>query len=182
LINQLIDYKLRQHATDVNCFPDASRVAAASGAESGGGTDDQEAKMPVTLNPYLNFRDTAREAMEFYHSVFGGDLRLSTFEDFQSAHDPSENDLIMHGQLDGPEGLTLMGADTPKDMDYNGISGVSISISGDDDAQLRGYWGKLVEGGNITQPLEAAPWGDSFGMVVDRYGVTWLVNITGAAA
>lgn len=138
--------------------------------------------MPVTLNPYLNFRDTAREAMEFYHSVFGGDLRLSTFADFQSAHDPSENDLIMHGQLDGPDGLTLMGADTPKDMDYNGISGVSISISGDDDATLRGYWDKLVEGGQIAQPLEAAPWGDSFGMLVDRYGVSWLVNITGAAA
>jgi PhnB protein len=143
---------------------------------------DQEATMPVTLNPYLNFRDNAREAMEFYHSVFGGELRLNTFADFQSAHDPSENGLIMHGQLDGPDGLTLMGADTPKDMDYNGISGVSISISGDDDATLRGYWDKLVEGGNILQPLEAAPWGDSFGMVADRYGVNWLVNITGAAA
>jgi PhnB protein len=167
---------------DVNCFPDASRVVASSGAESGGETDDQEAKMPVTLNPYLNFRENAREAMEFYHSVFGGDLRLSTFADFQSAHDPSENNLIMHGQLDGPDGMTLMGADTPKDMEYNGISGVSISISGDDEATLRGYWDKLVVGGNIVQPLESAPWGDSFGMLVDGYGGTWLVNITGAAA
>ena len=91
----------------------------------------------VTLNPYLNFRDNAREAMEFYHSVFGGDLNVSTFADFQSAEDPSENDLVMHAQLDGP-GLTLMGADTPKRMDYNGISGFSVSLSGpnEDDAAL----------------------------------------------
>jgi PhnB protein len=145
-------------------------------------TDDQEATMPVTLNPYLNFRDNAREALEFYHSVIGGELTLSTFADFQSAHDPSENDLIMHGQLDGPNGLTLMGADTPKDMGYREPGGFSISLSGDDEATLRGYWDKLAEGGNIQQPLEVAPWGDAFGMLVDKYGVTWLVNITGAAA
>jgi PhnB protein len=95
---------------------------------------------------------------------------------------PSENDLIMHGQLDGPNGLTLMGADTPKDMEYRGLSSVSISVSGDDEPTLRGYWDKLTEGGNTVQPLEVAPWGDAFGMVVDRFGLTWLVNITGAAA
>jgi len=138
--------------------------------------------MPVTLNPYLNFRDNAREALEFYHSVFGGELNVSTFADFQSAHDPSENDLVMHGQLDGANGVTLMGADTPKDMDYRGISGVSISLSGDDDVALRGYWEKLSDGGNVLQPLEVAPWGDAFGMLVDRFGVSWLVNIAGAAA
>ena len=138
--------------------------------------------MPVTLNPYLNFRDNAREALEFYHSVIGGELTLSTFADFQSAHDPSENNLIMHGQLDGPNGLTLMGADTPKDMGYREPGGFSISLSGDDEATLRGYWDKLAEGGSILQPLEVAPWGDAFGMLVDKYGVTWLVNITGAAA
>jgi PhnB protein len=138
--------------------------------------------MPVTLNPYLNFRDNAREAMEFYHSVFGGELTVSTFADFQSAEDPSENDLVMHGQLDGANGLTLMGADTPKRMDYNPPAGFSVSLSGDDDAMLRGYWDKLLEGGTVVQPLEVAPWGDAFGMLVDRYGVSWLVNITGTAA
>lgn len=139
--------------------------------------------MPVTLNPYLNFRGDAREAMEFYHSVFGGELNVSTFADYQSAEDPSENDQVMHAQLDGP-GLTLMGSDTPKRMEYNGISGFSISLSGstDDDATLRGYWDKLADGGTIVQPLEVAPWGDAFGMLVDRFGVSWLVNIGGAAA
>ena len=89
--------------------------------------------MPVTLNPYLNFKDSAREALEFYHSVFGGELTVSTFADFQSAQDPSENDLIMHGQLDGP-GLTLMAADTPTHMEYREPAGFSVSLSGDDDA------------------------------------------------
>ncbi|WP_448811130.1 VOC family protein [Agromyces bauzanensis] len=138
--------------------------------------------MPVTLNPYLNFRDNAREAMEFYHSVFGGELNVSTFADFQAAQDPSENDLVMHAQLDGANGLTLMGADTPKHLDFQGHSGFSVSLSGDDDAALRGYWDKLADGGQVVEPLEAAPWGDSFGMLVDRFGVSWLVNISGAPA
>lgn len=135
--------------------------------------------MPVTLNPYLNFRDNAREAMEFYRSVFGGELNVSTFADFQAAQDPSENDLVMHAQLDGANGITLMGADTPKRMDFDGHRGFSVSLSGDDDATLRGYWAKLAEGGQIAEPLETAPWGDSFGMLVDRFGVSWLVNISG---
>lgn len=138
--------------------------------------------MPVTLNPYLNFRDEARAAMEFYHSVFGGELTVSTFADFQAAQDPSENDLVMHAQLDGASGITLMGADTPTRMDYAGFGGFSVSLSGDDDATLRGYWDKLADGGTITQPLEVAPWGDAFGMLVDRFGVSWLVNIAGATA
>lgn len=138
--------------------------------------------MPVTLNPYLNFRANAREALEFYQSVFGGELRMNTFADFQSAHDPSDNDLIMHGQLDAANGLTLMGADTPKDMAHHDFAGFSISLSGDDDAALRGYWDRLADGGTVLQPLEVAPWGDAFGMVTDRFGVTWLVNIAGAAA
>jgi PhnB protein len=138
--------------------------------------------MPVTLNPYVNFKDNAREALEFYQSVFGGDLNMSTFADFQSAQDPAENDLIMHGQLDGANGVTLMAADTPKHLEFRTPTGFSISLSGDDDATLRGYWDKLVDGGTVVQPLEVAPWGDAFGMLTDRFGISWLVNIAGAAA
>ena len=137
--------------------------------------------MPVTLNPYLNFKDSAREALEFYQSVFGGELTTNTFADYQAAQDPAENDLIMHGQLDGP-GLTIMAADTPTHVEYREPAGFSVSLSGDDDATLRGYWDKLADGGTIVQPLEVAPWGDAFGMLTDKYGITWLVNISGAAA
>ena len=131
------------------------------------------------LNPYISFRGTAREAMEFYQSVFGGELDLSTFGDFQMPGiGEDEADQIMHGQLDAPGGLTLMGADTPRSMDVADGSNITISLSGDDQAELQGYWDKLAEGGAITMPLEAAPWGAYFGQLTDRFGVAWMVNIT----
>jgi PhnB protein len=137
--------------------------------------------MPVQLNPYLNFRDTARDAMDFYHSVFGGELTSSTFAEFHASDDPAEQDKIMHSQLVADSGLVLMAADTPNGMEYTAGTNYSISLSGDDEATLRGYWDKLSADGTVTMPLDAAPWGDTFGMCVDRFGVSWLVNIAGAA-
>jgi PhnB protein len=139
--------------------------------------------VPTVLNPYLGFRDNARDAMTFYQSVFGGDLVLSSFGDFQASQDPSEADKIMHGMLTTDTGMVLMGADTPNSMDYTPGNTISVSLSGDDDAELRGYWDKLsVDGGSVTVPLEQAPWGDTFGMCTDRFGVAWLVNIAGSQA
>ena len=135
--------------------------------------------MPTILNPYLSFRDNAKQAMEFYQTVFGGELNLSTFAEFQASDDPAESDKIMHGQLTSPGGLILMGADTPNRMDYTPGDNFSISLSGDDETELRGYWDKLAVDGTITQPLEKAPWGDSFGMLNDKFGIAWLVNIAG---
>jgi PhnB protein len=136
--------------------------------------------MATRLNPYLGFRDNAREAMEFYRTVFGGELTLNTFGDLQASDDPAEHDKIMHGQLESPSGFTLMASDTPNSMEYTPGNNYSVSLSGDDDAELRGYWEKLSDGGTVLEPLVQAPWGDSFGMCVDRFGVTWLVNISGA--
>ena len=136
--------------------------------------------MTVRLNPYLNFRDTAREAMEFYHSVFGGQLTLNTFAEFQASEDPSEQDKIMHSMLETDDGLVLMAADTPNSMDYTPAAGMAVSLSGDDEGRLRGYWDRLVEGGTATVPLERAPWGDTFGMCIDRFGISWMVNIAAA--
>ena len=99
--------------------------------------------MPTMLNPYLGFRDTAREAMEFYQSVFGGELMLSTFAEMHASEDPAEQDKIMHGMLTSPSGLVLMGADTPNSMDYTPGDNFSVSLSGDDEAELRGYWDEL---------------------------------------
>ncbi|HYI33423.1 MAG TPA: VOC family protein [Glaciibacter sp.] len=135
--------------------------------------------MVTRLNPYLNFRDNARQAMEFYQSVFGGELNMSTFAEYQMADDPAEQDKIMHAQLESPSGLFLMGADTPNTMDYTPGGSISVSLSGEDEAELTGYWGKLSDGGTVVEPLAQAPWGDSFGMCVDKFGVMWLVNISG---
>ena len=135
--------------------------------------------MSTRLNPYLSFRDTAREAMEFYKSVFGGELTTSTFAQFHASEDPAEQDKIMHSMLSNQDGLTLMASDTPNSMDYTPGTNFSVSLSGDNDAELRGYWQQLSDGGTVTMPLNQAPWGDTFGMCVDKFGVSWLVNIAG---
>jgi PhnB protein len=137
--------------------------------------------MSVTLNPYLSFRDNAREAMAFYQTVFGGDLTVSTFRDFHMTEDESELDKVMHAQLNAPEGIVLMGADTPNSMEYTPGGSITVSLSGDDEAALRGYWERLSQGATVVQPLEKAPWGDSFGMLTDRFGTGWMVNIAGQA-
>jgi PhnB protein len=146
----------------------------------------KEAHMTTRLNPYLSFRDNAREAIEFYHSVFGGELTISTFGEMQGeggmppVEDPAEADKVMHSMLVTEGGLTLMAADTPNGMEHHSGGSISVSLSGEDDGELRGYWDKLGDGGTAVMPLEKAPWGDSFGMCVDRFGVTWMVNIAGA--
>ncbi len=138
--------------------------------------------MTTRLNPYLSFRDSAREAMDFYQSVFGGELTSATFAEFHSSDDPAEQDKIMHSMLETPNGLVLMAADTPNSMELSSGNNYSVSLSGDDDAQLRGYWEKLSSSGTVTMPLNKAPWGDSFGMCSDQFGITWMVNITGSTS
>lgn len=135
--------------------------------------------MTTRLNPYISFRDNARQAMEFYRTVFGGELSMSTFAEMHASDDPSEQDKIMHSMLASPNGLVLMAADTPGQMSHNPGDNISISLSGDDEAELRGYWDKLSDGGTVAMPLEHAPWGDQFGMCTDRFGIQWMVNIAG---
>jgi PhnB protein len=135
--------------------------------------------MTVRLNPYIGFRDNAREAMTFYESVFGGELTISTFADFHASEDPAEQDKVMHSQLETPDGLVLMGADTPNSMEHRPQAGISVSLSGDDEAKLRGWWERLSESGTVLMPFAKAPWGDTFGMCVDRFGTSWMVNAAG---
>jgi PhnB protein len=129
------------------------------------------------LNPYIGFANNAREAMEFYREVFGGELVVSTFGEAGAAA-PGDEDKIMHAQLETPSGFTLMGSDTPSGMTRSeGGGSISISLSGDDE-DLRSYFEKLSQGGTVTMPLEKQMWGDEFGMCVDRFGVAWMVNVS----
>ena len=132
--------------------------------------------MTSRLNPYLSFPDTARQALEFYRGVFGGELTLSTFGEAGGAEGP-DADKVMHGQLETPAGYTLMASDTPAGMETTVGTNISISLSGDDADELRGYFGKLSDGGQVTMPLEKQMWGDEFGTCTDRFGVEWMVNI-----
>ena len=132
--------------------------------------------MASRLNPYISFTDNARPAMEFYKDVFGGTLTMNTFGEY-GAQDSPDADKIMHAQLETERGFTLMGADTPTGMDHTPGTNISVSLSGDDAEELRGYWQKLSDGGTVSVPLEKQMWGDEFGMCVDRFGIGWMVNI-----
>lgn len=138
--------------------------------------------MQSKLNPYLNFQDNTREAMEFYHTVFGGKLELHTFKEYHASQDPSEDNKIMHSMVEAENGITFMAADTPNRMEYRAGTNMSMSLTGDNGAELTAYFEKLSTGGMVTMPLEKAPWGDSFGMCTDKFGVQWLVNIAGQKA
>ncbi|HEY2206408.1 MAG TPA: VOC family protein [Pseudonocardia sp.] len=132
--------------------------------------------MASRLNPYISFTDNARQAMEFYQQVFGGVLTLNTFGEF-GAQDSPDAAKVMHGMLATTAGFTLMGADTPTGMAHDPGHNISVSLSGDDGDELRGYWAALAEGGTVSVPLEKQMWGDEFGMCTDRFGIDWMVNI-----
>ncbi len=138
--------------------------------------------METRLNPYISFKDNTREAMKFYTTIFGGKLTMSTFKELNASQDPSEDNKIMHSMLEADNGITFMASDTPDRMEYKVGTNYSMSLSGDNEAELRGYFEKLSADGNITMPLENAPWGDAFGMLIDKFGVSWLVNIAGQKA
>jgi PhnB protein len=133
--------------------------------------------MASRLNPYISFDNGARQAMEYYRDVFGGNLTMNTFGEFGQTDSP-DADKIMHSQLETDTGFTLMASDTPAGMQRNPGDTITISLSGDDADTLRGYWEKLSDGGTVTMPLEKQMWGDEFGMCTDRFGIPWMVNIT----
>ncbi|HYN29916.1 MAG TPA: VOC family protein [Dermatophilaceae bacterium] len=131
--------------------------------------------MAARLNPYLNFDGTTREAMTFYQQVLGGDLTVSTFGEF--GMDGPGADGVMHAHLETPDGFVLMASDLPPGSEGGALphGGISVSLSGGE--ELRRYWEGLSDGATVTLPLEKQMWGDEFGMLVDRFGVPWMVNI-----
>lgn len=130
--------------------------------------------MSVLLNPYLHFAGTARDAITFYQSVFGGELSVNTFGEMGLEGDQAEQ--VMHAQLDAPD-LVIMASDTPPGETLTAGGTVTLSLSGDDDAKLRGWFDALSDGGEVHVPLAKQMWGDVFGQFADKYGVVWLVNI-----
>ncbi|HEY0699993.1 MAG TPA: VOC family protein [Micromonospora sp.] len=132
--------------------------------------------MTSQLNPYLTFDGNAREAMEFYQSVFGGQLRISTFGEFGSS-DPAVADKVMHAMLTTDRGYILMASDTAPGMRYNPGNTITCSLSGDPGEGIEEVWEKLSDGGTVTMPFEKQVWGDLYGMCVDRFGTPWMVDV-----
>ena len=142
--------------------------------------------MSVKLTSYINFNGNATEALEFYQEVFGGTIESDTFGGFNEASGgampvPEEDkDKIMHATLTS-EHVELMISDYPSSWENKpSESNIVLSLSGDNDATLRSYWDQLAASGTVGEPLSVAPWGDSFGSVTDKFGVSWMVNISPA--
>ncbi|MFJ2932809.1 VOC family protein [Streptomyces sp. NPDC087219] len=134
--------------------------------------------MTTRLNPYLSFSGDAKQALEFYQQVLGGTLDLNTYGGFGAEAPPGYAEKIMHGMLETPSGFTLMAADNPPGTEQTPAGGFAVSLSGDDADELRGYWDKLSDSSTVAVPLEKQMWGDVFGMCTDKFGITWMVNIT----
>jgi PhnB protein len=134
--------------------------------------------MTVTTTAHANFRGQAREALTFYHSVFGGDLALATYADIHSVETPGQADHIAFGRVKAPNGFDIMAYDVQPSKAYNpGENAFYITLQGDDTGEIKAQWDGLADGATtILIPLGPAPFAPLYGMLTDRYGVTWIVG------
>jgi PhnB protein len=134
--------------------------------------------MSVTTATHLNFRGQARAALEFYRSVFGGQLVAVSYADAHSVGRPEEADQVMWGQVRSEDGFLVMAYDVPTTRAYDpGTDPVFVSVRGDDEEEIRRYWKGLSEDATIAAPLEPSAWSPLYGMLTDRFGVTWILDI-----
>ena len=131
------------------------------------------------VNPYLCFRDSTREVMSFYHSIFGGELDMTTFGEFGAAESPEQENLIMHSHLETADGWTFMAFDAGNDFHPETSIDLAIGATASELGRVTGWFDALAVGGAVIMPLTTAPWGDTFGRVQDRFGVRWMFNIAG---
>jgi PhnB protein len=131
----------------------------------------------INLDVYLYFKGQCREAMEFYKSVFGGDLVVQTYADMPGMDkDESTKDWLMHARLEGGD-IKLMASDTDKASPVAAKVDLSLGGTEADEARMREIFKKLGEGGKVHSGLKKEFWGDTFGSLTDKYGVNWMMNI-----
>jgi PhnB protein len=134
--------------------------------------------MTINVTNHLNFRGDARAALEFYQSVFGGDIVIITYKDAQNVQDPSEADWVMWGQVAAPNGFRVMAYDVPSRTPYNpGENPFFVSVRGDLDKEITALWEKLSVGSTVVQPLAPSGWAPLYGMLKDRFGITWVLDV-----
>jgi PhnB protein len=134
--------------------------------------------MSVKAVTHLNFRGDARQALAFYHAVFGGAVAIVTYNDVGNVQDPSEADQVTWGQVAADSGFCVMAYDVPARMPWGqGENAFFVSLRGETPEEISVYWDKLADGATIVQALAPAPWAPLYGMLKDRFGVTWVVDV-----
>ncbi|RFS81284.1 VOC family protein [Actinomadura spongiicola] len=135
--------------------------------------------MAVTTTTHLNFRGSAREALAFYQSVFGGRTVAVTYKDAGNVQDENEADWVMWGEVVADNGFHVMAYDVPSAMPYDlGANSFFVSVRGEDTEEISALWQRLADGANVLRPLEPAAWAPLYGMLTDRFGVTWVLDVT----
>jgi PhnB protein len=135
-------------------------------------------QMTVTAVTHINLRGTARQALEFYQSVFGGQLAMVTYKDAHNVQDPSDAEHIMWGQVDSENGFRVMAYDVPVAMPWHqGENAYFVSVRGEAAEEITAQWKKLSQGSTIIRPLEPAQWSPLYGMLKDRFGVVWVLDV-----
>lgn len=134
--------------------------------------------MSVNAVTHLNFRGDARAALTFYQSVFGGDVAMVTYKDAGNVQEPSEADQVMWGQVTADNGFRVMAYDVPSNIPWNqGENAFFVSLRGEAAEEVTAYWQKLTDGATVLQPLGPAQWAPLYGMLQDRFGVTWVLDV-----
>ncbi|MBX3096311.1 MAG: VOC family protein [Fimbriimonadaceae bacterium] len=130
------------------------------------------------IAPYIHFRDDCLEAMTFYHQCLGGEIMVMKVGDSPMAEQmPGMGDLVMHSQITGDDWM-IMASDWCAPSDYIPGNNSSIMVECSSEAEQTALYQQLSEGGTATMPLEDTFWGARFGMLKDRFGVDWMLNLT----
>ncbi len=148
--------------------------------------------MTIQTTTHLNFRGDARAALGFYQSVFGGHTVINTYADFGMPADIPGADHVVFGLVTSDNGFRVMAYDVPGESGGTIVGGTStrrennttitdqalfVSINADTPDEAQGYWDKLAGGASVVEPLAATAWSPGFGMLTDRFGVTWSVGV-----
>jgi PhnB protein len=135
--------------------------------------------MSVNTIPHINFRGQAREALGFYEQVFDGTAVIATYSDIHQVTDPALADSVAWGQVEAPSGFRVMAYDVQSEKPFNpGENAFYIALRGTDASEIQLRWDRLATGATILAPLAAAAFAPLYGMLTDRFGVTWIVDVS----
>ena len=139
--------------------------------------------MSVTTTAHVNSRGAAREMLEFYRGAFDGELVVATYTDIHAVEDPAQADQVAWGQVEAPSGFRIMAYDVqPAKPFHPGENAFYIALRGTDADEIQHMWDGLADGATVLTPLAPAPFAPLYGMLTDRFGVTWIVDVTAPAA